>query len=48
MEVLLPINTTFYIDYANMKKKFYNDKTILCDNDRTYVKEMNITSLVVI
>jgi len=48
MEVLLPINTTFYIDYANMKKKFYNDKTILCDNDSTYVDEMNITSLVVI
>jgi hypothetical protein len=47
-EVLIPINASFYIDYALKKVKYYKDKTGILCNDKvgSLSREFNITSLV--
>lgn len=47
-EILLPINSSFYIDYALKKIRYYKDKTgIICyDKSNSLSREFNITSLV--
>lgn len=46
-EVLLPINSTFYIDYALKIENYYYNKNLIC-NDSKNIKEIKITSLVYI
>ncbi len=46
-EVLLPINSTFYIDYALKIENYYHNKNLIC-NDSKNIKEIKITSLVYI
>jgi len=49
MEVLLPIDTTLYIDYASKKVKYYENKRILCDiEEDIYISELSMTSLVTV
>jgi len=47
-EILLPFNSSFYIDYALKKIRYYKDKTgIICyDKSSSHSREFNITSLV--
>jgi hypothetical protein len=46
-EILLPINSTFYIDYALKIETYYNNKNLIC-NENKNSKEIKMTSLVYI
>jgi hypothetical protein len=46
-EILLPINSTFYIDYALKTENYYHNKNLICNENKDSI-EIKMTSLVYI